>query len=92
MSDQESGTSEDKPKPSLEGNTIVSAASNAAADFFTATFPALEERITQIVAANITDEKLQGAIDTMTKDFLDLLQKRLSTLFTNIGKAPTDGK
>ncbi len=88
MSDEETGTPEETPKPSLEGNTIVSAASGAAADFFAATFPALEERITQIVAANITDEKLQGAIDTMTKDFLDLLQKRLSTLFTNIGKTP----
>ncbi len=92
MTDEDTGTSEEKPKPSLEGNTIVSAASGAASDFFKATFPALEERIKTIVATNTTDPVLKAAVDKMTANFITQLQERLSTLFTNIGKAPTDGK
>ena len=92
MTDQETGTSEDKPKSPLEGNTIVSAAGDAAAEFFKATFPALEERIKTIVATNTTDPVAKAAIDKMTADLLKQIQATLSTLFTNVGKAPPEGK
>ncbi len=92
MSDEDTGTSKDKPKSTLEGNTIVSATSEAAAGFFKATFPVLEERIKTIVSTNTTDPVLKDAIDKMTVDFLSKLQERLSTLFTNVGKAPSDRK
>ncbi len=92
MSDEENGSPEEKPKPQLEGNTIVSAAGGAAADFFKATFPALAERIKTIVATNTTDPVLKDAIDKMTADLIKQIQATLSTLFTNVGKAPTGRK
>ncbi|MEE9240962.1 MAG: hypothetical protein V3U53_07225 [bacterium] len=78
--------------PPLDGTAIVSAASGAAAKFFEATFTELEERIKTIVPTNTTDPVLMGAVNTMTTDLIKQLQDRLSTLFTNVGKAPTGRK
>ena len=87
MSKEKAGTPDKKTIQPLDGTAILSAASDAAATFFAATITELKDSIKTIVTTNKIDPEITGAMNAMTKDLVQQLEDRLTTIFPK----PKDG-